>query len=132
MSKSKPVPVVEKEGPRLFCGSFPEGVGYADRYRERGGDYMRLGFLSYSTLELDLEKDCPADLAEQIKRDAARLQARAGEHHVVSGSGQTRLLGERIATPCGHRAMVLDDPFGTRVFRCSRSGCGYVHPKAAR
>ena len=128
MSKTKRVKVIEKEGPRLFSGCFPCGIGYADRYREVGGDYMKLGFLSYSTLILDVEKDCPPELAEQIKRDASRLQALCGKPYPIAGNA-TALLGEKMKTPCGHNSMTNDHPKAPGVFRCNRPSCDYVYSK---
>jgi hypothetical protein len=80
--------------PRLFAGILGgEGVSYADRYRERSGDYVHLGFLSFRTLKLDVEKDCPAKLRAQITEDAAKIQARKGQEYPVSSSGQWVTLG---------------------------------------
>src|SRR5947209_19655859 len=56
---------------RIFVGLFPTGIVYADRKVERHGDYKRLGFLPYSTLALEIEKDCPPALAREIRADAA-------------------------------------------------------------
>lgn len=78
---------------RLFSGVFPEGIVYADRQREVGGDYKRLAFLSFRTLELEVEKDCPDDLGARIKKAAADLQARKGQPFQVSTSGQHVTLG---------------------------------------
>lgn len=78
---------------RLFIGAYPCGLVYADREREQHGDYKRLAFLSYASLELDLEKDCPADLAEQITKDAAIMQAKRGERFQIAN--QSVVLGER-------------------------------------
>ncbi len=79
--------------PRLFIGIFSTGIGYADRTAERDGDFARLGFLSFRSLELDVEHDCPADLAERIRDHAATIQARRGEQYQVSTVGQTVTLG---------------------------------------
>lgn len=78
---------------RLFIGVYPCGLVYADRFVEVNGDYKRLAFLSYSTLQLELEKDCPWDLADQIKRDAAAMQAKAGHQFPISTCNQTVTLG---------------------------------------
>jgi hypothetical protein len=80
---------------RIFAGIYPTGIVYADRKRERGGDYARLAFLSFDTLELDIEPDCPRTLRQQIIEDAARIQARKGEDFQISQAGQTVLLGSR-------------------------------------
>jgi hypothetical protein len=79
--------------PRIFAGVYPAGIVYADRHREEHGDYARLAFLSYATLELEVEKSCPAQLRAEITEDAARIQARRGQQYQVSASGQTVLLG---------------------------------------
>lgn len=79
--------------PRIFSGVYPCGIVYADRSRESSGDYKRLGFLSYASLNLELERDCPADLAADIRGDAATLQAKRGQQFQVSTCGQTVLLG---------------------------------------
>jgi hypothetical protein len=82
-----------KNTDRLFIGYFPGGVSYADRTQEQHGDYKRLGFLSYRTLELRLEKGCPTYLAAEIKMHAADLQRRKGELLEISTCGQTVRLG---------------------------------------
>jgi hypothetical protein len=78
---------------RIFAGVFSTGIGYADRKREKHGDYARLAFLTFSTLTLEIEKDCPAALRKEIEDDAARVQAKRGEAFQVSTSGQTITLG---------------------------------------
>lgn len=78
---------------RLFSGCYPCGIVYADRHREKHGDYARLAFLPYSTLELEIEADCPAELRVRIEADAAHIQSRRGERFQVSSSGQTVMLG---------------------------------------
>ena len=83
------------KGPRLFSGIYPCGIVYADRHREVNGDYKRAGFLSYATLELKIEEDCPAELAEEIRKDAAVLQAKRGQEYEISTCGQTVILGGR-------------------------------------
>jgi len=78
---------------RIFAGIYPCGIVYADRKVERHGDYKRLAFLSYATLELEIEPDCPAKLATEITADAAKIQARRGELFSTSATGATVLLG---------------------------------------
>jgi hypothetical protein len=78
---------------RLFCGCFGAGLSWADRSRERGGDYARLAFLGFGNLALQIEPDCPPDLRAHIEAQAAALQARRGEEYQVSTSGQTVTLG---------------------------------------
>lgn len=79
---------------RLFVGVFPAGIVYADRCHEVNNDYKRLAFLPYSTLELQLEADCPPCLIHQIQEDAASYKA--GEQFSVSASGQTVMLGSGV------------------------------------
>lgn len=81
---------------RLFVGIFPEGISYADREREEHGDYKRLAFLHFDTLELEIYPGCPEDLRERIIKDASTIQAKAGELYPVSTSGQTVLLGSKM------------------------------------
>lgn len=83
-------------GKRLFSGIYPSGIVYADRFNERGGDYKRLAFLPFATLDLKLEHDCPPSLRAEIERDAAVIQAKRGEAFQVSTSGQTITLGHAI------------------------------------
>ena len=88
-----------KDGDRLFSGAFSGGIVWADRHTERHGDYKRLAFLSYGTLELEFAADCPPDLKARIEGDAAAVQARKGEEFQVSASGQAVTLGSRTAAP---------------------------------
>lgn len=88
----EPRPVNE----RLFIGVFPAALSYADRKREENNDYKRLAILPYSTLELEIEKDCPAELAEEIKQHAATIQAKRGQHFQISSCGQTVILGSAL------------------------------------
>lgn len=81
---------------RLFTGVFPTGIIYADRAREVAGDYKRLAFLGFSTLELEIEKDCPAGFRALICADAAELQAKKGQPYPISESGQYVTLGHKL------------------------------------
>jgi hypothetical protein len=78
---------------RLFSGVFSTGIGYADRTVERHGDYKRLAFLSFGTLALDIEPDCPNELRSIIIEQAAEIQAKRGQQFLISFSGQTVVLG---------------------------------------
>lgn len=78
---------------RLFIGVYPGGISYADRHREKDGDFARLAFLAYDTLQLKVEQDCPPDLRKRIEADAASVQARRGEMFQISTCGQTVMLG---------------------------------------
>lgn len=78
---------------RLVIGKFPAGIVYADRQRKRSGDYLRLAFLSYWSLELEIRPRCPSELADLIRAHAASLQNRRGEKYQISTCGQTIILG---------------------------------------
>lgn len=71
----------------------PAGFSYSDRGRERHGDYAPLAFMSFRTLELEIERDCPKWLIPVIQANAATIQARRGELYEVSACGQTVRLG---------------------------------------
>ncbi len=83
---------------RIFIGVYPEGLVYADRMREVGGDYARLAFLSYRTLELQFDAGCPEYIRPWITKDAAAMQARRGESFQISSCGQTVLLGGQASS----------------------------------
>jgi hypothetical protein len=77
---------------RIFIGSFPTGLNYADRKREKHGDWAKLARLRWDTLELEFEKDCPEELKDYIRKDAAILQAKAGDEYPWTTT-QTITLG---------------------------------------
>lgn len=79
---------------RLFIGVFPTGILYADRSREKDGDYARLAFLPFDELTLKIESDCPAVLVASIRRNAQSIIARRGERYETSESGQYIILGQ--------------------------------------
>lgn len=83
---------------RLFIGVYPCGIFYADRLREKHGDYARLAFLPYDTLRLQVEADCPQELIPRIQADAEAMQSRCGEAFQISSCGQTVTLGRLVAT----------------------------------
>ena len=88
--KARPV---ELKSGRIFSGIYPGGVVFANWTVEQAGDYKRLAFLPYRSLELEIERDCPPDLAEEIRLAAAPIQARRGGEFQISASGQTVVLG---------------------------------------
>ncbi|HSX22265.1 MAG TPA: hypothetical protein VLE97_05770 [Gaiellaceae bacterium] len=96
-------------GNRLFIGTMPTGIRYADRHRERGGDYLPIAFLPYSTLQLEWEPRVPValELREQIQRHADSVRARRGQDYPISSSGQTVRLGH---------ARMTESPTGREVF----------------
>lgn len=82
----------------LFIGVYPAGLVYADRSKELHGDYARVAFLPYDTLELRI--DAPrSELLPEVLKDAATLQAKSGELYEVSACGQTVLLGSAKPKP---------------------------------
>ena len=85
----------DESSDRLFIGVYSCGICYADRKREKNGDYARLAFLPYDSLQLAIEPDCPVELRSLIEADAAQIQARSGELFQVSSSGQTVVLGSK-------------------------------------
>ncbi len=97
MKECDPVTVIpSRPADRLFAGRYPCGIVYADRAHEVGGDYKRLAFLSYRTLVLEVEADCPEALRHDIVQDAARYQAMPGEPLQISTCGQTVTLGSAL------------------------------------
>lgn len=79
---------------RLFIGVYPGGLVYADRYVEEHGDYRRLGFLSYRTLELELSKKVPKAVLPLIEASADAMKAKKGQFFQISASNQGVILGE--------------------------------------
>jgi hypothetical protein len=80
---------------RLFAGVYPAGIVYADRARERGGDYLKLAFLPFRSLVLEWEGvSMPDELRAEITRDAERIAERRGQDFQVSTSGQVVRLGQ--------------------------------------
>jgi hypothetical protein len=77
---------------QLFIGVFPAGISYADRTKEEDGDYKKIAFLPYRSLELEIHAP-RSELLPQIKEHAATIQARRGELFEVSTCGQTVKLG---------------------------------------
>ena len=71
----------------LFIGVYPTGLVYADKSIEREGDYHRVAFLPYNTLELKVY-DFGSPLLQAIRRDAHVIQARRGELFGISTSGK--------------------------------------------
>jgi len=71
----------------------PTGFWWTDTSREEHGDYAKLAFLPFSTLNLEVFPGCPEALREVIEKEAAGLQAKVGEEYQISGSGQMITLG---------------------------------------
>lgn len=82
---------------RVFCGAYPEGLIWADRYQYIGGnDYQRLAFMSYRTLQVEFDEDCPEALKASILWDAATVQTKKGKFFQTSTVGQGVILGETL------------------------------------
>lgn len=80
---------------RLFIGIYPGGIVYADKQREKNGDYLRLAFLSYCTLVIQWDKnEMPPELRAQILADVERMQAMRGQPFKISACGQSVILGK--------------------------------------
>ena len=91
---SEPVGYVCAEQGGIFVVCKNSGIVYADCAHEVGGDYKTLGYLNYRTLVLELKPGCPAELAELIQADAAKMQAMRGQFFPISTCGQGVTLGE--------------------------------------
>ena len=87
-----PVQIKTKVDPIFLC-IMPTGWWWTDRTREEHGDFAKLAFLSFSTLELEIFKGCPNDLRDRIETKAAEFQAMEGQDYQVSTAGQTIRLG---------------------------------------
>jgi len=79
---------------RLFIGVWSTGIQYCDRYVEEHGDYKKLAFLPYRTLELEVRPDCPVELRAEIEADAQSIIRRRGEQFPISAGGQYVTLGK--------------------------------------
>jgi len=88
---------------RIFCGCLTTGFIWADRWHERHGDYVRLAYMNYRTLELEIEKGCPAILVPDIKADAEALQAMKGQRYPLTATNEVTLGGE-----CRHGIPIHD------------------------
>jgi len=78
---------------RLFAGVYPGGIVFADRWIDADGDYKRVAFLPYETLEIKWAADAPKELKPLVMDHAAELQAKRGEQYRISTCGQTVTLG---------------------------------------
>lgn len=90
---------------RLFIGNYPGGMVYADRSREKHGDYARVAFLPWNSLVLQVEPGADPSLVALAEQSAAAYQSRRGQLHALSatalrdadgnliGCGQTVRLG---------------------------------------
>ena len=77
---------------KLFIGVFPGGISYCDRTIDDKGDFLRVAFLPYRSLELK-EYEPAHPLLPLIRKDAQAMQARRGEEFPIDGAGHTVILG---------------------------------------
>jgi len=79
----------------VFVGVYPTGIVYADKTVEEFGDYKKIAFLSFATLDLTFVPGglADADRALAILRDATKIIEREGEEYQITTSGQTVILG---------------------------------------
>ena len=98
--------------PALFTCVMPGGIAYSDRRRTVNGDYKRIAFLAFQTLELRVAAP-RSDLLDEIRADAATYQKRRGELTEVSACGQTTILGWGLGAPesldAGEVAGIVED-----------------------
>lgn len=87
---------VKAEDDPIFLALMPTGWWWTDRTREEHGDYAKLAFLSFSKLELEIFKGCPADLKKRIENEAANFQSMKGQDYRISTTGQTIRLGHAL------------------------------------
>ena len=95
---------------QLSVATFPTGIAYADSSRERDGDYLRLAFLPFQTLELEWTPRVRVspEMRRLIVEHADRLRSRKGEDYQVSTAGQT--------VKRGHARIIHQPPTGRAVF----------------
>lgn len=85
---------MSSDGQRLFIAIWSTGIGYYDKARIADGQYQRIAFLDYHTLEIEWHSALPSDLAAEITADAATIQAKRGQPFQFGGPGQAIILGE--------------------------------------
>jgi len=86
--------IAQRQRDRLFIGVFPGGISYCDTMREENHDYKKLAFLPFHSLKLEWRGECPEALRREIELSANEIIAQRGQPFVVSGSGQTIILGQ--------------------------------------
>ncbi|HRH47080.1 MAG TPA: hypothetical protein PKY82_35870 [Pyrinomonadaceae bacterium] len=82
---------------RLFVGFFAGGISFADTSKEVAGDYKKIAFLPYGTLELSVHSP-HSDLLPLVLEKAHSFQNRKGETLQISTTGQTVKLGWRMVS----------------------------------
>jgi|LSQX01.3.fsa_nt_gb hypothetical protein len=77
----------------LFIGVYPTGWSYSDKTNASSGDFKRLAFQYFDTLELKVYDDKDANKIELIKLLADKNVKMAGEYYQITSSGQKIKLG---------------------------------------
>lgn len=80
----------------LFIGVYPTGWSYSDKTNEAHGDFKRLAYQYYDTLELKVYDDKDANKIELIKLLADKNVKMAGEYYQITASGQKIKLGSGL------------------------------------
>lgn len=84
------------KGQRLFIGVYPCGIAYSDRETIQDGDYKRVAFLDYDTLELEVRDD-RSPLLDEVRSHAATVRLQKGERFSIDACGHSVVLGARAA-----------------------------------
>lgn len=91
----------------LFIGNFPTGLVYANKAKEIAGDYQRLAYLNYRTLQLEIEKACPAELLVHIKSHHAEIMKLRHTVYPIAGNMQV-VLGDTDLTQAQREQIYLE------------------------
>lgn len=78
---------------RLFIGVYSTGLSFADKGTEEGGDYRKLAFMPYRTLNVEFYGTCDQDIKKDILDVVATMQRRKGRFYETSTCGQGVILG---------------------------------------
>lgn len=83
----------------LFIGVYPTGLVFSHRGLEKDGDYLRVGFMPYDTLELAEERwfsELDPEIAALVREEVNDMKAKKGQLYPISSCNQTVLLGEAM------------------------------------
>jgi hypothetical protein len=86
----------------LFVGIMPGGISYADKRSEEDGDYKKVAFLPYDTLDLRVY-DSKNSLLPIVKSHAKTIIDQRGKTFEISAAGQTVTLGRKSRNPGGRK-----------------------------
>lgn len=82
----------------LFIACFPTGLVYCDKSREVDGDYIKVAYLNYGTLDLSVYEP-RSPLMPDVKADAEQMQSRSGEQFQIAGNAFVTLGDKMEARP---------------------------------